>query len=582
MIGEVANHVWQSSVFAAGVWLLTLLVRRNHARVRYWLWFAASVKFLLPFALLTSLANQVEWAPATQQRWSQAVPVAVAQINEPFSPEIVTATPAPAATVGSAWSTVAFLVWGLGVTAVIVVRLQLWRRVRQLVRLSKPTEILDVVLPDSVQVRSAPGVVEPGVIGIFRPILMLPAGIQEYLPPRQLQAVLAHELCHVRRRDNLTAAIHMLAEGVFWFHPLVWWIGGRLVEAREHACDEDVLRELGDPDAYAEGILNVCKMYVRAPLVCMSGVSGANLGTRLEAIVSNRRSRGLTATKAGALVVAGVLGISVPVALGAIASSRNDAAIGPDVELLTDFRTSQIPQLEVTVPLPTVAPATAPHPVQATPAVSAEAVTATTEAVQPQLDVISDKGPIPGIAGALLAFAAQAADASGVRTRGAQTPSAGTATFGNRAFIVSRADADRALERQLEDALNGRAANALSVSIDATFTQMNSAEYRVPVVVRIAPLKARPAATGDRKRIDFMAVVSDHYNIVHSRFLDEVDVTVDPEMATALATTPIVYETAFVLLPGRYKIRALVRDQGADGAGASEIPFTVPNLNRRP
>jgi len=57
---------------------------------------------------------------------------------------------------------------------------------------------------------------------------------------------------------------------------------------------------------------------------------------------------------------------------------------------------------------------------------------------------------------------------------------------------------------------------------------------------------------------------------------------VDPEMATALATTPIVYETAFVLLPGRYKIRALVRDQGADGAGASEIPFTVPNLNRRP
>src|SRR5688572_19133026 len=314
MIGDLANHLWQSSVCAAGVWLLTLLIRRNHARVRYWLWFAASVKFLLPFALLASLANQVAWTPATQQRWSQAVPVRVAQINEPFSAEIDTAMSAPAAADGSAWSTVAFLVWGLGLTAVIVVRLHLWRRVRHLVRVSTPADIVDLELPDTVQVRFAPGVLEPGVIGIFRPVLMLPAGIQEYLPPRQLQAVLAHELCHVRRRDNLTAAIHMLVEGVFWFHPLVWWIGGRLVDARERACDEDVLRELGDPHAYAEGILNVCKMYVRAPLVCVSGVSGADLRTRLDAIVANRMGRRLTAAQTFGLVAVGLVGISLPVA----------------------------------------------------------------------------------------------------------------------------------------------------------------------------------------------------------------------------------------------------------------------------
>ncbi len=86
------------------------------------------------------------------------------------------------------------------------------------------------------------GRLEPGVFGILRPVLLLPEGITDRLTPAQLEAVIAHELCHVRRRDNLTAAIHMVVETVFWFHPLVWWIRARLVEERERACDEEVLR----------------------------------------------------------------------------------------------------------------------------------------------------------------------------------------------------------------------------------------------------------------------------------------------------------------------------------------------------
>ncbi len=68
----------------------------------------------------------------------------------------------------------------------------------------------------------------------------------------------------------------MFVETVFWFHPLVWWIGQQTVEERERACDEEVVQELGEPKAYAEGILNVCKLYVESPLTCVSGVTGAN------------------------------------------------------------------------------------------------------------------------------------------------------------------------------------------------------------------------------------------------------------------------------------------------------------------
>src|SRR6266700_2472213 len=78
---------------------------------------------------------------------------------------------------------------------------------------------------------------------------------------------------HARVR-NLIAAVHMFVETVFWFHPLVWWIGKRMVEEREHACDEEVLRLGSEPRAYAEGILSICKLYVESPLMCVSGVSG--------------------------------------------------------------------------------------------------------------------------------------------------------------------------------------------------------------------------------------------------------------------------------------------------------------------
>ena len=86
-------------------------------------------------------------------------------------------------------------------------------------------------------------------------------------------------------------------EAVFWFHPLVWWIGARLVEERERACDEGVLTLGNEPRTYADAILSVCKLYVESPLVCVSGVTGADLKKRIEAIMMNRIGQGLTRAK---------------------------------------------------------------------------------------------------------------------------------------------------------------------------------------------------------------------------------------------------------------------------------------------
>ena len=76
MIGELTNHLWQSTWFAVAAGLLTAAFRKNRAQVRHWLWFSASFKFLLPFALLVTLGSHLQWAPAAQKI---ATPIAASE-----------------------------------------------------------------------------------------------------------------------------------------------------------------------------------------------------------------------------------------------------------------------------------------------------------------------------------------------------------------------------------------------------------------------------------------------------------------------------------------------------------------------
>ena len=168
-----------------------------------------------------------------------------------------------------------------------------WRRAREIRAALAAASPVEFGFP--IKVMSSPGILEPGVFGVLRPVLLLPEGIAARLTPEQLESVLAHELCHVRRRDNLTGVLHMIVEALFWFHPLIWWLGARLMEERERACDEEVLRLGNQPEVYAEGILKICDLYWESPLRCVSGVTGADLRKRIEEIMTNRSLARLSA-----------------------------------------------------------------------------------------------------------------------------------------------------------------------------------------------------------------------------------------------------------------------------------------------
>lgn len=319
MIAEVANHLWQSTVFTAAVGLLALAFRKNRAHVRYWLWLSASVKFLIPFSLLMSvghdLLGKLAAGKIARVIATPALSGTIVQAAQPF-PD--TMTLAPAAQDTTHWTPIVILgVWACGFAAVALLRFRAWLRVRAALRASTP---INIQAP--VAVRSCPELLEPGVVGFFRPIVLLPEGILETLTRPQMEAVLAHELSHGRRLDNLTAAIHMVVEAVFWFYPLVWWIGARLVEERERACDESVLTLGSEPREYADAILNVCKHYVKSPVVCVSGIIGADLKRRIVHIMARHIGERLTRGRKWLLGAAAAVAIAIPLALGMTGASR--------------------------------------------------------------------------------------------------------------------------------------------------------------------------------------------------------------------------------------------------------------------
>jgi uncharacterized protein (TIGR03435 family) len=262
-----------------------------------------------------ALGDRLEWASRAPQIAAPAVSATFAQVSRPFAVDpaigFLFVQEAPRSV---DWFALAVLgVWVAGTIAMTVVRFGTWRQIRAAVRASSPWTVDSLPMPAGVAVRSTPGVMEPGVVGLWRPVLLVPSGIEDDLTPRQLASVLMHELCHIRRRDNMTAAVHMIAEAVFWFHPLVWWIGSRLVDERERACDEEVLRTFGEPRTYAEGIVNVCKRYVESPMACISGVSGSNVKNRIRDIMTNRTAVKLSVAQKAVLASVGAMVLAAPI-----------------------------------------------------------------------------------------------------------------------------------------------------------------------------------------------------------------------------------------------------------------------------
>ncbi len=320
----LVHFLWQGTALALLAVLVLLCLKRTRPAVRY-------------LALLAVLAAMVA-APVMTFSLSSQAPV-LAQPSAPVMvppPLALTARPAPAeerhlgawapaakearaarpseALVGSlrtklmaAWAWVTrhaallALGWVVGVS-LLSLRL-LWRwvaaaraRGRAAALGDERWEQMVLSVAQRLRVRAAVQLLQsalvhvPTVVGWLKPAILLPASVLTGLAPEQLEAVLAHELAHIRRRDYLVNIFQSVIEVLLFYHPAVWWVSHRIRVEREHCCDDVAVAACGSVTTYSRALTELERL--RTPMLdLVVAASGTPLLERIRRLVVRQEVR---------------------------------------------------------------------------------------------------------------------------------------------------------------------------------------------------------------------------------------------------------------------------------------------------
>ncbi|HEY5617654.1 MAG TPA: M56 family metallopeptidase [Vicinamibacterales bacterium] len=184
---------------------------------------------------------------------------------------------------------VVVFVWLAGV-AVLIVRLAggLWQvrrlQVRSLAAGASRWQTAVERIASRLRLRVAVHVVEsalvdvPATVGWLRPVILLPIAALANLTPSQVEAILVHELIHIRRHDYLVNVAQTLAETLLFFHPGVWWVSRRIRVEREHCCDDVAVQVCGDPVDYASALAELEAWRSRGTTLALAVTDGSLTG----------------------------------------------------------------------------------------------------------------------------------------------------------------------------------------------------------------------------------------------------------------------------------------------------------------
>ena len=359
--------LWQSSlIFTIVLALDFLLARRIRAAVRYALWLAVLVKLLLPptLALPTGAAwwlTQSKPAPAPVVRhftvsYSDAPPVEMDFAQQ----TVALPAPPPVKLELTGWLLLAAIGVSGGLLLWLAVR---WWHVVRMVRHATAAEEFSEALESARQLagsRSAArlkiveGTMSPAVCGLFRPVILLPRALAEKLSAAQLQAVLLHEIFHLRRRDVWVNCAQALLQIFYWWHPLLWVANARIRRVREEAVDDAVMLALRDEaDGYAPTLLEVAKLALRRPLMSLGLVgimeSRSALRQRIERLVDFRapRKAGLTFASLCGIFVFSAVALPMGEAPVKAAKENATAVVG---QLLGEDTIEKVAKLDASEP----------------------------------------------------------------------------------------------------------------------------------------------------------------------------------------------------------------------------------------
>ncbi|MGH9458099.1 MAG: M56 family metallopeptidase [Thermoanaerobaculia bacterium] len=360
-VDPLVTHLWLSTLFLAFVLVIAVLLRRRLTASSRFAVVAIGVgKFAIPSAPFVAL---IERAGGGDEVAAAALPVrdALAVLGGAFRADL--APPAPSPWIGAVMG-----VW-VGIAAVLLLRAMLVRsRLERLaMRSALPPSAREVAALErarrrigvtrSVDLIRAAFAEAPAVVGILRPLVVLPHGGCPELSDEEIEAVLAHEVAHVRRHDNLVARLEFALCALFWFHPLLWIARRMSLLDRERACDEAVASLEEGSSIYLDALSKFCLATIAPRLPGVSCMATAKLKERMDYVMSYRTLRASSPT-ASRITLLGVLAlvafsfaggiVAAPASGGAgdafavkVVATRSDGAITVETAV-TDNRTQAV------------------------------------------------------------------------------------------------------------------------------------------------------------------------------------------------------------------------------------------------
>lgn len=289
IVPGLLNGIWQS-LLIAGIAAFALHYVRTSASTRYVVWFLILIAtVMLPFLPPRTSVKKIEAV--------QIQPVAATVQNEP-----VTGTLAPKIPVRVA--RIILLFW-FGGAAIQITRLLIGlRRLFQLKRNTVELQVSGQYARDA-RIYSSENCTTPVVIGFKHPVILIPAKLAFSLPSADMNRILQHELAHILRRDDWTQLAQRMVEALFFFHPVILWIGRKLILEREIACDDHVVKNQSDIRSYAKSLIQLAEMSFSsiAPAALAIFSQKNQLSRRIDMLLISNRNRSVRVSKSGAALV---------------------------------------------------------------------------------------------------------------------------------------------------------------------------------------------------------------------------------------------------------------------------------------
>ena len=293
------HFVWQGGLLALATAVGLRLCRRRSSEARYAIACAGLTAMLAAPVVTTAFFRTPDSALVSRGSVLAAVPGSEAVVTVPRGSTDEVSSPANAAPTGAIRldAVLPVVVWGwlAGVTALLarfaggcwrVHRLRAAALAETVSQWQSASERLAVRLRLDVPFRVVEsGLVEaPGVVGWIRPVILLPVAILANLTPVQIEAILAHELAHIRRRDYAVNLLQTVAETLLFYHPAVWWVSARVREEREHCCDDAAVEVVGEPAAYAQALAELASWRSGETALAV-GATGGSLLARIRRLL---------------------------------------------------------------------------------------------------------------------------------------------------------------------------------------------------------------------------------------------------------------------------------------------------------